>query len=474
MESDDGSAASTNNPFSYFRLTLFTLTVCGNWFAEPIQSLVDTIVVGGVSTLQLAALGPATMVFDAAIYLCYFLAIATTNLLATAIAKDDTTEQQRVISQSLGVALLLGFMTMVVILGFGTQIFSSMLGSDKLHIVGDAMAYANIRVLNAPASIIGMVCQATCLSYLDTATPALAILVATAINLFGDYLLCVVGNFGIRGAAAATAFAQFMSCCILFRETWKKFRGLADDSAAKGGQKVPLISLPDKSAFRRLLAIGGPIIFVILGEIVCQLILALRATKFGIASLATHNILLRIYFFFATFGDGLSHTAQAYLPRLLYRKSNESSSNKKETPPPSDISIRTLIIRLGILGGFMSWFCSTMAFSITRNAGSLFTSNSAIIDLMKSVSPWMGVTFFLQPFNLLFEGTVIAKGDFNFLVVVYAIAAVYLTAQMRVTSSLAGVWKGWFGFQILRLVQFSVRAWTRKDNESPKNVAIVQ
>ena len=90
---EEQSSSSSKLNYTYKQLTAFVATTVCIWLSEPILSLVDTAVVGKTSsTLELAALGPATMVFDSAVYLIYFLAISTTNILSRALAKGDTVE----------------------------------------------------------------------------------------------------------------------------------------------------------------------------------------------------------------------------------------------------------------------------------------------------------------------------------------------------------------------------------------------
>lgn len=48
------------------------------------------------SSLELASLGPATVLCDSLIYCISFLAVATTNLQATALANNDLAEAQKV------------------------------------------------------------------------------------------------------------------------------------------------------------------------------------------------------------------------------------------------------------------------------------------------------------------------------------------------------------------------------------------
>lgn len=81
---------------SYRAILTFVFTTVLIWLSEPLLSLVDTTVIGrppkharGIAplaispvpmqTIQLASLGPATLLCDTLVYLTYFLAIATTN-----------------------------------------------------------------------------------------------------------------------------------------------------------------------------------------------------------------------------------------------------------------------------------------------------------------------------------------------------------------------------------------------------------
>lgn len=77
------STSETKLP-SYKQLLVFMMTTAVVWLANPILSLVDTSVVSMTSSaksaiVQIAALGPATILYDSELYTTYFLAITTTN-----------------------------------------------------------------------------------------------------------------------------------------------------------------------------------------------------------------------------------------------------------------------------------------------------------------------------------------------------------------------------------------------------------
>ena len=59
----------------------FVIPSVGIWVANPLLSLVDTMVVGATSTVQLAALGPGTVLCDYLGFIFTGLAVATTGMV---------------------------------------------------------------------------------------------------------------------------------------------------------------------------------------------------------------------------------------------------------------------------------------------------------------------------------------------------------------------------------------------------------
>jgi Na+-driven multidrug efflux pump len=97
--------------------------------SDPLQTLVDSACVGRQSTIQLAALGPNTALFNAVFQIFSFLGIATANFIATNSLtvenlSPDTIEQRRnaastALSNSLVLAVALGVIATTVLQLFG-------------------------------------------------------------------------------------------------------------------------------------------------------------------------------------------------------------------------------------------------------------------------------------------------------------------------------------------------------------------
>jgi Na+-driven multidrug efflux pump len=482
---------------TYKKLIIFVSTTIVIWLSEPLLSLVDTTAVGkfastlsvgaaaatatGVSqeTIQLAALGPATMVCDNAFYLVYFLAIAVTNQLASSSGNSNSESIQiKTTSHALGVASILGTIITLGIFTFGGGILKFIIGDGGAMVNGvdmtsslisSAWNYAKIRGFLAPLTVMGMIAQAVCLATLDTKTPAIAVLVASIINVVGDVLLVAKFKMGLVGAALATAVAGMGSSFILLSKTKKKvdsWKLLAASSSSNSVQKLPFfISLPDPKSLVSLVKLAGPIFFVLLGKIICYSSMTLKASNFEMMSLATHNIMLRVFFFFCTFGDAFSLAAQSFLPQVLYGRSETADGkdemiNNNSPTAEAKFKAKKLLKRILLLASCMAVTNSLLTKTILQQGGRFFTNDAAILSLLGSsgrVMYMMGAVF-LHPIIMALEGSILATRDLGFLVSAYVGTMTTLMSLLHfATSSFTDVWRALFLFQVIRCSIFGFR-----------------
>ncbi len=373
LYSDDSYEPLTNSvaistPFvglpSYRRILSFVAATSLIWVSEPLLSLVDSAAVGRYagkssstsgttnisSVIQLAALGPATTVCDSCMYLTLFLSMATTSKLAKAFAKEDLRKQIQTLSHVLGASLVVGAMLLVFIIFRGESLLAIVIGPAGATISVEAargamksidltpevlrasLDYTLIRSVVSPLAVMGMTSQAALLCAQDTRTPALAVLVASVINIVGDYFFVVKMRWGVRGAALATSLASSLSNGLLLSQVWKMMNGWKNAhremmKTETSHQKhhsdplsIPFISFPDRKSLVSLLLLAGPMFFVMVGKIAAYFAMTVRAGSFGMVALACHSVLTRMFFFLNTLGDALSQSAQTFLPGIFYRK----------------------------------------------------------------------------------------------------------------------------------------------------------
>lgn len=338
---------------------------------------------------------------------------------------------------------------------------------------------------------------------LDTPTVTLAVLVATLLNTVGDVVFVARNGWGVYGAAVATSFATIVSNTILIwkgRSLIKKWRlalwmekwgedsdiplnertnldSVEMESATQHFETLeeylvlPFISLPGRDSLRSLVLLAGPIFLTMVSKLVEFWNMTMHAGNFGLVSLACHNLLMRIFLFFAVFGDGLSQASQTFLPGLFVKK--------RRTQPISNVNAETheahlkernessrsekayqVIRRLLTISTAFGVFISVIACYIAKNVGGAFTSNSHLVLLMSTASSYMGANLLLHPLVEMLEGTMIASRDMGFLLVTRGIILALFLGTLRTSlSKLTDIWKTLLLFQFIKIVLFGIRAW---------------
>lgn len=253
--------------------------------------------------------------------------------------------------------------------------------------------------------------------------------VASIVNVIGD--LALSPRWGIQGAGVATALATVASCFVLVdkvRKTtadWKAKEEAANllsatDSesydttskliesefventsvlASKNGNDtfavamgvqddddIPFWSLPDKSSMIDLFKLAGPIFFTMVAKILCYSVMTVRATNFGIVPLASHNIMMRVFFFFACFGDSLSQAAQSFYPQVAKK---------------SRVKLLKRLFVLSTAVGICNFQFSRL---ILQQLGKFLTKDPSMLSMMAQHATYVGYAVLLHPFIMLLEG----------------------------------------------------------------------
>ncbi|KAF8013497.1 hypothetical protein BT93_I1365 [Corymbia citriodora subsp. variegata] len=217
-----GEVASQGLWNQIMEIVKFSGPATGLWICGPMMSLIDTAIIGQGSSIELAALGPGTVLCDNMSYLFMFLSIATTNMVATSLARRDKNEVQRQISILLFIGLVCGLSMLLFTRFLGTWAITAFTGPKNAHIVPAANTYVQIRGLAWPAVLVGWVAQSASIGMKDSWGPLKALATATVINGVGDIFLCSLLGYGIAGAAWATMVAQDVAAYMMIEALKEK------------------------------------------------------------------------------------------------------------------------------------------------------------------------------------------------------------------------------------------------------------
>ena len=169
------AAAASNPPVPAYRECLvFALNAVGIYAAPTLMSLIDAAFVGRVSTTQLAALGPASLISDSAPFFLLFVSIAATNLVAKAHAAKDQAGTARVARTSVAFARAGGPVLAAVTMLSATTLSRFYCGGNAAVLAPLCARYVGIRVIGLPAVVVASVAQAVLVGMKDTKTPMLS------------------------------------------------------------------------------------------------------------------------------------------------------------------------------------------------------------------------------------------------------------------------------------------------------------
>jgi hypothetical protein len=219
---------------------------------------------------------------------------------------------------------------------------------------------------------------------------------------------------------------------------------------------VPFVSLPDRKSFLDLVKLSGPIFLVMMSQVTCYNIGTLRVPEFGIVTLAAHNIMMRIFFFFAYIGDAIGQAALCFYPQV------------------SKPQRRPLLKRLFILSIATGVLSSLGAVGLLERFGFLLTKDVSIRTVLATHGQYIGWAILLHPFAMLLEGTLMAQRYFKRLLRSYSLSvAVHMGIVLFSpwTASFQHLWRATFVYEAIRLLQFaSAELWFTTGRDKVKSL----
>lgn len=150
--------AANTTAMSFGALLKFCVPLLGMGLVTPLLSFVDSAVVGRQSTIQLAALAPATALVDRSTYVFAFLGATTTHFVATARAAHDAEAEGRHVENAFSMALGCGLVLAAALACISPPLLRRVASPALL---ADARAYTCARALGVPLALLLVVLEAS-------------------------------------------------------------------------------------------------------------------------------------------------------------------------------------------------------------------------------------------------------------------------------------------------------------------------
>jgi putative MATE family efflux protein len=413
------------------------LPALGALAADPLVSIVDTIFVGRLGVLPLAALGVNTSIFSMAFVVFNFLAYGTTPMVARAVGRNDREAAGRVVVQALVVAMLAGVVAVLVLQAFAVPITAAMGARGELQ--AESLSYLRIRAFAGPAVLLITAGHGAFRGYLDTRTPLVVTIGLNLVNLVLDPLFIFGFGWGLEGAAIATLIAQWVGALWFVDLLLRRRREAL-------GVRLRFPAMTDLLPFLR---VGGELIvrtFALIGTLTLATAIA---TRVGMIAVAAHQVGSQLWLLLALVVDSLAVAAQAMVAK--YRGSGYPLVSRAA-------SNRLLAWGLGTGIGL-----SLLFWMLEPVLPRLFTDQPEVLATVREIYPFIVV---MQPLNALvfvWDGIFLGLEEFRFVAVQMVLsglaASIVLMLVIPFDWGLQGVWWGIVSLMAVRAVTLAIRYW---------------
>lgn len=203
-------------------IILFAIPLFIGQLFQLFYSLVDTRIVGAtLGETSLAAVGATTTLNDFLISIINGTTNGFAIIIATFFGAKDERNMKKAIAGtavlSIGTTVIISFLSLI----FLPQILSFL--NIDATILPESKAYISIILGGLLASTLYNMCAAILRAIGDSFTPLLFLILASFINVFGDYAFILWFHMGVSGAALATVLSQALSAALCLLYIKKKY-----------------------------------------------------------------------------------------------------------------------------------------------------------------------------------------------------------------------------------------------------------
>eukprot|EP00586_Coscinodiscus_wailesii_P000207 CAMPEP_0172481074 /NCGR_PEP_ID=MMETSP1066-20121228/6632_1 /TAXON_ID=671091 /ORGANISM="Coscinodiscus wailesii, Strain CCMP2513" /LENGTH=519 /DNA_ID=CAMNT_0013243009 /DNA_START=386 /DNA_END=1945 /DNA_ORIENTATION=+ len=397
----------------------FAIPALGIFLANPLLSNIDNAFVGRTAgAAGLAALSPATICTDQAIYLFSCLASATTNIVSRVYCRKGSDGGSRIERARLAASApyTVSFITGTLLSLLYAVITPRMLNLLNVDVAlhPAASAYMYWRGFFSWAALAQSVSLSILLATRDALTPLAVVSLAVAINIAGDGLLCVWPfRLGCAGAAAASSFSTLVSTAFMLRVLAKK-------------KLLPkLLRMPQASELKELWEYCCPLFLITLARFTAYAAMQFRAMSLDVVKSAAYQISVNTMMFFMLFGEPLSQLGQTKLPALI-----DAEDRKGIIASIKSIMTLSGLAAVGIGG---------LAYSLLRFGSGFFTNDVLVQGVIAEAAPSVFASVAMGIVYCGIDGMMFGSRDFNTILALGIMTCVMQLNLLPMCTSLTGI-----------------------------------
>lgn len=255
--------------------------------AQTAMGFVDTVMAGGYSATDMAAVAIGTSIWLPAILFGHGLLLALTPVIAQLNGSGRRDRIAHQVRQGFWLAGFAAILIMVVLWNAG-HIIHAMHNIDP-ELADKAVRYLRALLWGAPGYLFFQVARNQCEGLAKTKPGMVIGFLGLMVNIPVNYIL-IYGHFGMPemggvgcGVATAAVYWVMFICMISYVKRARSMRDIRID---------PQPNKPDFAVLKRLSQLGLPIALAIFFEVTLFAVVALLVSPLGIVNVAGHQIAL--------------------------------------------------------------------------------------------------------------------------------------------------------------------------------------
>ena len=341
----------------------------------PLVGLVDTAIVGHIANATfIGGIAIGTMLFDLLYWNFGFLRVGTSGMTAQAFGRGDRQECARLLSQSVGIALLGAAVIWLLQWLFVTVVLAILPCSPEVATF--ARDYFFVRIWAAPATLSLMAFKGWFIGMQDTVSPMITDIVVNLVNMLVSYVLAVHTPMGAIGVAWGTVIAQFMGLSMALILLLVKYRHLWQGLS-------PVRLALDTSGMRRLISLNGNLFIRSLCFMVVYVGFTSLASNYGDVELAVSTIMMKLFMLFSYFVDGFAYAGEALVGKYMGRNQQSEINNQDNVQIPH-------VVRLLFAWSLGVGLLFTVIFALWSSGFYLtMTSDATVLARLADYTPWL-------------------------------------------------------------------------------------
>ena len=270
----------------------------------PLLGLVDTAVIGHLADpAYLGGVAVGSMLITFLLWLCGFLRMSTTGLIAQAHGRGDQAALAAWMVKSLTLALLIAVFVLALQVPIGELGLS--LSGASVAVAEQASHYFYLRIWGLPAALANLAILGFLVGRQDTRGPMAVLILANVLNMLLDLLFVVGFGWQVKGAAGASVIADYSALAL---GLWLVQRRLPLRALA-AACKVP--------GWSQLLHLNKDILLRTFSLELCFLFITFQGARLGDTVVAANAVLLNFLLLISYALDGIAYAAEALTGKAI-------------------------------------------------------------------------------------------------------------------------------------------------------------